>query len=105
MKTTFKYEETKKCFYWNYSNFSQKQFQSDLLLKIGDGKNNYLELQKKFVKTLHQHIPKKTKIFRRNHKPHINKTLRKAIMKCSELKNKANKTKNPKNNFKYKKQC
>ena len=22
MKTTFKYEETKKCFYWNYSNFS-----------------------------------------------------------------------------------
>ena len=41
-------------------------------------------------------IKKKTKIFRQSHKPHINKTLRKAIMKSSQLKNKANKTKDPK---------
>ena len=32
---------------------------------------------------------------RGNHKPHINKELRKAIMKRSRLKNKANKTKKP----------
>ena len=32
---------------------------------------------------------------RGNHKPHVNKELRKAIMKRSRLKNKANKTKKP----------
>ena len=36
---------------------------------------------------------KKRKWVRGNHKPHINKELRKAIMKRSRLKNKANKTK------------
>ena len=38
MKTTFRCEESKKRIYRNYSNFSQKDFRSDLLLKIGDGK-------------------------------------------------------------------
>ena len=48
------------------------------------------------METLDKHAPKKTKIFRGNHKPHINKTLRKAILKGSQLKNKANKIKDPK---------
>ena len=39
MKTTFKCEEPKKLIYKNYSSFSQKDFQSDLVLNIGDGKN------------------------------------------------------------------
>ena len=67
------------------------------MLNIGDGKNNY-------HRTLDEHAPKKTKIFRGDHKPHIDKTLRKAIMKGSQLKNKANKTKDPKDILKYKKQ-
>ena len=46
--------------------------------------------------TLDQHDPKEIKIFRGNHKLYINKILRKAIMKRSQLKNKANKTKHPK---------
>ena len=96
MKTIFKFEEPKKLIYKSYSNFSQKNFQSDLLLNIGDGKN--------FVETLNKHAPKKTKIFRGNHKPHINKTPRKAIMKRSQLKNKANNTKDHKDILKYKKQ-
>ena len=49
-------------------------------------------------------LRKKTKIFRGNHKPHINKTPRKAIMKRSQLKNKANNTKDHKDILKYKKQ-
>ena len=73
--------------------FSQKDFQNDLLLNIGDGKNNDLEFEKNFVETLNKHASKKTKIFPGNHKPHIGKTLRKVIMKHSQLKNKANKTK------------
>ena len=79
MKTTFKCEESKKIIYSNYSNFSQEDFQSDLLLNIRNEKNNYLEFEKNFVETLDKHAPKKMKIFRGNHKPHINKTLRKAI--------------------------
>ena len=96
MKTIFKCEEPKKLIYRNYSNFSQKDFQNELLLNIGDGKNNYLEFEKNFVETLNKHAPKKTKIFRGNHKPHISEILRKAIMKSSQLKNKVNKTKDPK---------
>ena len=45
------------------------------------------------METLNKHAPKKTKIFPGNRKPHIGKTLRKVIMKHSQLKNKANKTK------------
>ena len=41
------------------------------------------------------HAPKKVKILRGNHKPHCNKNLRKAIMKRSRLKNKANRSKDP----------
>ena len=85
MKTTFKSEEAKTLVYGNYSNVSQKYFQSDLLLNIGDGKKNYLELEKNFVETLDKHNPKKTKIFRENGKPHISKTLRKVTTKRSQL--------------------
>ena len=64
MKTTFKCEGPKELIHRNYSNFSQKDFQSDLLLNIGDGKNNDLKFEKNFVETLNKHSPKKTKIFR-----------------------------------------
>ena len=63
----------KKIIYMDYSNFCQKDFQSDLLLNTGDRKNNYLKIEKNFVETLDKHALKKIKIFRGNHKPHINK--------------------------------
>ena len=56
------------------------------------------------METLNTHAPKKTKIFRGNQKCHINKTPTKAIMKRSQLKNKANKTKDSKDILRYKKQ-
>ena len=71
------------------------------MLKIRDGKSNYLEFKKKFVETPHEHAPKKTKMFRGNHKPQIKKILRKAIMKRSQVKNKVSKTKGPKDILKY----
>ena len=104
MKTTLKCEESKKLIYTSYINFSQKDFQRDLLRNIGDGKNNYLEIEKNFVETLYKHAPKKTKIFRGNHYPTFDKTLRKAVMKLSQLKSKANKTKDPKGILNYKNQ-
>ena len=71
MKTSFKCTEPKKLIYRNYSSFSQKDFYSDLLLNIEDGKNNYLAFEKSFVETLDKHAPKKTKRFRESHKPDI----------------------------------
>ena len=66
------------------------------MLNIGDEKNNYLKIEKNFVETLDKHDLKKTKTFLGNSKPYINKTPRKAI--------KTNKTKDPKDILKYKKQ-
>ena len=72
------------------------------MLNIGGEKNNYFEFEKSLVETLDKHAAKKLKIFRRNHKTHINKTRRKAIMKSCHLENKATKTKDPKDILKFK---
>ena len=58
-------------------------------------KYDYSDFEKKLVDTLSKHAPKKIKTFRGNHKPHISKTLGKAIMRRSQLQNKENKTQNP----------
>ena len=102
MKIKFRCEEPKKSIYRKYSNFSQKDFQSDLMLKIREGKKNYLEFKKNFVETLEKNAPKKTKICRGNHTSYMNKILRKAVLKCSQLGNKANKIHDPKYISKYK---
>ena len=67
-------------------------------------KHSYSDFDKKFIDTLNKHAPKKFKTFWGNQKPDINKTLRKAIMKRSHLKNKANKTWNAVDILNYKKQ-
>ena len=43
MTTIFKWKEPKKLIYRNYLNFSQKDFQNEILLNVRDGKHNYLE--------------------------------------------------------------
>ena len=67
-------------------------------------KHDYSGFEKKIIDTLNKHAPKKIKTFRGNQKPHINKTLGKAIMERSQLKNKANKTRNATDTLNYKKQ-
>ena len=94
MKTTFESKELKKLIYRDYSNFSTKCFKDDFMSSICQEKHDYSDFEKMFIDTPNKHAPKKIKTFRGNQKPHINKTLRKAIMKRSQLKNKANKTRN-----------
>ena len=55
-------------------------------------KHDFSDFDQKSVDTISKLVPNKIKTFRRDQKPYINKTLRKAIMKRSQLKNKANKT-------------
>ena len=59
------------------------------------------EFEKNFGETLDKQTSKKTKLFRGNHKPYINKTLYNDIMKRFQLKNKANKTKHLKDTLKF----
>ena len=54
---------------------------------------SYTNFGTAFENALEANAPKKTKFIRGNNKPHVNKELRKAIMKRTNLKNIANKSK------------
>ena len=55
----------------------------------------YENYEQNFIKVLNTHAPKKVDILRGNHKAHYYKNLRKAIIKRSRLKNKANRSNDP----------
>ena len=88
-------EEPKILVYRNFKSFNNEYFEEELSSKLDV--NN-------FVNVFNKQAPKKTKFFWGNHKPHVFKTLRLAIMKRSRLKNKANKTQLPSDKQNYKKQ-
>ena len=69
-------------------------FPEKFISSICQEKHDYSNFEKAFIATLNKHAPKKIKTFQGNQKSHINKTLRKAIMKRSQLKQ--NKTKQTK---------
>ena len=105
LKTAFHKEEPKTLINRDYKTFSLETFSSELFLKLESQENNdWQTFEKIFVDTLNNQAPKKSKIFRGNQKPHINKILGNAIMKRSKLKNKANKIKSVYDLIKYKKQ-
>ena len=86
MKSMFKIEKPRKLIYRNCSNNFYKYFKSDVLVNIRNGKKSYLEFEKNYAEAPDKHAPKKTKKCKWYHKPHINKTLRKAIIKRLDLK-------------------
>ena len=104
LKTTFKKEESKKFIFRDYKNSDNTNFQMDLESKLNNCPKKYGIFEKTFENVLNAHAPKKIKFLRGNQKPHVDKNLRKAIMKRSQLKNKANRTKNLEDITKYKKQ-
>ena len=64
----------------------------------------YENFEEKFFSLLNLHAPMKQKIVRANHKPYMTKTLRKAMMKRSELETKYYKLKSEVDHRKFKKQ-
>ena len=104
MKTTFEKEESKVLVYRNYKNFNFNSFKSELLSKLHHDDVTFTSFENNFVKVLNQQAPKKSTVFRGNQKPHLNKSLRAAIMKRSRLKNKAIKFQLLADLSKYKKQ-
>ena len=88
MKTKLALEETKRLVYRNFKNFSNDYFEEELSSKLDLNNKDYAVSEDNFVNVLNKHAPKKTKIFRGNHKLHVFKTLRLVIMKRSRLKKK-----------------
>ena len=78
---------SKRCF----KNFSEQSFLQDLKKGLSNT-GNFSDFNNKFKNTLNDHAPIKTSKIRGNTKPHVNKILRKEIMKRSNLKNIANKS-------------
>ena len=104
LKTTFKQKEPKCFIYRDYKNFIFENFKSDLQEVLQSCKCPHDAFDNYFTSILNKHAPKKKKVLRGNEKPHMNKNLRRAIMKRSKLKNKANKIYHPLDIMNYKKQ-
>ena len=80
-------------FLWRRQN--KHCFKESFLQDLKNGISNdniFSHFNDKFKETLDHHVPIKITKLRGNTKSHINKILRKEIMKRSQLKNKANKT-------------
>ena len=93
LKTTFKKDEPKLFKYRDYKKFDSTAFHMDLQNKLDEGPKVYQNFEDTFARVLDAHAPGKTKVLRGNHKPHVDKNLRKDIMKHSALKWKASRTK------------
>ena len=90
--------------YRDFKKVTSINFQSELVRKlISCSLDEHYTFQKSFVEVLDKHTPKK-KILRGNQKSQVNKTLRSAIMKRSQLKNRAMKSNSKNNIIEYKNQ-
>ena len=104
LKTTFVKLPPKVVNYRNWKNFVDIQFKAELNTLLNKNISNYAEFENIFKSVINRHAPIKTKILRGNNQPHVTKDLRKAIMKRSKLKNIANRTKNPEDIARYRRQ-
>ena len=76
--------------YRNYKNFMRENFRNELqykLLALNDDAK-FEDFETIFMNILNKHAPTKEKLIRANNSPFMNKTMSKAIMTRSRLKNK-----------------
>ena len=104
LKTIFKKEEPKLHKYRDYKKFDSAAFDTDRQSQLEEYPKVCQNFKETFVRVLNAHAPRKAKVLRGNHKPHVDKNLRKAIMKFSALKRKASRTKQQEDIRKHKKQ-
>ena len=104
-KSTISMLPPQKISYRNYKKFSVDDFNRQLSIKLhSQNFMNYDRFQNIFLETLDFNAPLKTKLIRGNNKPHVNRLLRKEIMKRSRLKHVANKSGNKFDILAYKRQ-
>ena len=74
--------------YRDYKYFDRTKSKNNLRKKLSEGISNYESFETTFTEVLNKHAPLKKKLLRANHAPYITKTLRKAIMRRSQLETK-----------------
>ena len=105
LKSQFIKGNAKIKLYRDYSSFQMEMFKADLDLNLKCTTGfEYSDFQSTFTRVLHNHAPIKKKILRFNNSPFMTKTLRKAIMHRSKLKNIYNKKRTNDNWANYAKQ-
>ena len=105
LKSYFKKKEPIKINYRCYKKYNENLFRIELINLL---QNSYVldydEFKKIFMQVLNIHAPMKKKFIRGNNAPFMNKTLSKAFMHRSKLKNTFNKNPTTENKILYKKQ-
>ena len=76
--------------YRDYKYFDRTRLKNYLNEKLSEGISNYVSFE---TEVLNKHAPLRKKFLRANHTPYITKTLRKAIMRRSQIETKYLKTK------------
>ena len=104
LKQTFQRSSPKDLVYRDYENFDRPTLRRELEKKLNQQINEYRHFKQIFLEVLNAHAPIKRKLLRANHVPYMTKTLRKAIMKTSELEGKYVKNERNENLKSYKKQ-
>ena len=104
LKSTFEKAEPIKLIYKVYKNVLFDRFKADLENALKNCPNSQDSFEQCFSSKLNEYDPKKAKWVRENNKSHMNKFLRRAIMKRSKSKNIANKTEHPVDIKMYKRQ-
>ena len=94
LKSSFISEVPKFLNYRVDKTFSDENFKGNLSKALRSISDSFDKLDHVFTTKLNKHTPKK-KLIRRNSKPHINRNLRRAIMKMSSLKKIVNKIMHP----------
>ena len=104
LKQTFQRSSPKELVYRDYKNFDRLTFKRELEEKLNQQINEYKHFEQIFLEVLNTHAPRKRNLLRTSHAPYMAKSLRKAIMKRSELESKYVKNKTNENLKSYKKQ-
>ena len=96
LRKTIRKASSTKMFYRDYKGFDQEKFETQLKLKLklklnSQASLSYATFQAVFLETLNKISPVKVKVLRFNNNSFMTKSLRKAIMLRSRLKNNFNK--------------
>ena len=106
LKAKFQKEGPKTLICGDFRKFTNTNFQLGILNNLNSRNSlEYCSLKKSFVEISDKHAQKRIKILLSDQKPHVNETLHSAIMKRSQLKNKAMKSKSKNDTTEHRKHC